>query len=56
MINKALIANHHPPIQMEKYTSLDQKGIVIAEYVWIDSEGNTRSKTRVSISPGTSMK
>jgi glutamine synthetase len=40
---------------MEKYTSLDQKGIVIAEYVWIDSEGSTRSKTRVSIYPGTSI-
>jgi glutamine synthetase len=33
--------------QVNNYTTLDQKGIVIAEYVWIDAEGNTRSKTRV---------
>jgi glutamine synthetase len=32
---------------VNNYTSLDQKGIVIAEYVWIDAEGNNRSKTRV---------
>lgn len=29
-----------------KYMSLDQKGTIIAEYVWIDSAGNTRSKSR----------
>lgn len=33
-----------------KYMSLDQKGSVIAEYIWIDSVGNTRSKSRVSFS------
>jgi glutamine synthetase len=32
---------------VNNYTNLDQKGIVIAEYVWIDAEGNNRSKTRV---------
>jgi glutamine synthetase len=31
---------------LKKYLELDQKNIVIAEYIWIDSEGNTRSKTR----------
>lgn len=31
---------------VNNYTTLDQKGIVIAEYVWIDAEGNNRSKTR----------
>jgi glutamine synthetase len=31
---------------VRQYTELDQKGIIIAEYIWIDSEGNTRSKTR----------
>jgi hypothetical protein len=33
--------------QLQKYLSLDQKGKVIAEYVWIDSTGGTRSKSRV---------
>jgi len=31
---------------LQKYLSLDQKGKVIAEYVWIDSTGGTRSKSR----------
>lgn len=30
-----------------KYMSLDQKGAVMAEYIWIDSNGGTRSKTKV---------
>jgi hypothetical protein len=34
-------------LQLQKYLSLDQKGKVIAEYVWIDSTGGTRSKSRV---------
>ena len=34
--------------QLNKYLKLDQKGQVIAEYVWIDSTGETRSKSRVS--------
>jgi len=29
-----------------KYMSLDQRGRVMAEYVWIDSCGGTRSKTK----------
>jgi hypothetical protein len=29
---------------------LEQKGNLIAEYIWIDAEGNTRSKSRVSLS------
>jgi hypothetical protein len=28
---------------------LDQRGSVIAEYVWIDANGGTRSKCKVSI-------
>ncbi|OAA77911.1 glutamine synthetase [Akanthomyces lecanii RCEF 1005] len=31
---------------LNKYLKLDQKGQVIAEYVWIDSTGETRSKSR----------
>jgi hypothetical protein len=33
---------------LNKYLKLDQKGNLMAEYVWIDAEGNTRSKSRVS--------
>ena len=33
--------------QLLKYMSLEQKGKVMAEYVWIDSCGGTRSKTKV---------
>lgn len=29
-----------------KYMKLEQKGNLIAEYIWIDAEGNTRSKSR----------
>ena len=31
-----------------KYMSLDQRGQVQAEYIWIDAVGGTRSKTKVS--------
>lgn len=31
-----------------KYMSLDQKGSVLAEYVWIDADSGLRSKTKVS--------
>lgn len=27
---------------------LDQKGQIMAEYVWVDADGETRSKSRVS--------
>lgn len=30
-----------------KYMSLDQRGHIQAEYVWVDSVGGTRSKTKV---------
>jgi len=39
------------PLQLQKYTNLDQKGNIIAEYIWIDAFGATRSKARVSQSP-----
>lgn len=32
-----------------KYMSLDQRGHVQAEYIWIDATGGCRSKTKVSI-------
>ena len=31
-----------------KYLKLGQKGKIIAEYVWVDAAGETRSKSRVS--------
>lgn len=34
-----------------KYMSLDQRGSVQAEYVWIDAVGGTRSKTKVRSHP-----
>ena len=33
--------------QVQKYAKLDQKGNVMAEYIWIDSDGGVRSKSRV---------
>lgn len=33
--------------QLMKYMNLDQRGRVQAEYIWIDSAGGTRSKTKV---------
>lgn len=35
--------------QLQKYLDLPQHGKVIAEYVWIDADGGTRSKSKVSI-------
>jgi glutamine synthetase len=35
-------------MQLQKYLSLDQKGSIIAEYVWIDGSGGIRSKSKVS--------
>jgi hypothetical protein len=32
-----------------KYLDLDQKGKVLAEYIWIDAVGGVRSKTKVGI-------
>lgn len=33
---------------MNKYLKLDQKGSIMAEYIWVDADGETRSKSRVS--------
>lgn len=32
-----------------KYMRLDQKGSIMAEYIWIDAFGATRSKSRVRL-------
>jgi glutamine synthetase len=34
---------------LNKYLKLDQKGSIMAEYVWVDANGETRSKSRVSL-------
>lgn len=54
-VSKA-IAHPQPPStlalttpQLQKYLDLPQHGKVIAEYVWIDADGGTRSKSKVSI-------
>lgn len=39
----SLISNHGI---LQKYMNLDQKGSAIAEYIWIDSTGGVRSKSR----------
>ncbi|CEJ93056.1 Putative Glutamine synthetase [[Torrubiella] hemipterigena] len=31
---------------LNKYLKLDQKGMIMAEYVWVDANGETRSKSR----------
>lgn len=36
-------------LQLNKYLKLDQKGSIMAEYVWVDANGETRSKSRVSL-------
>lgn len=36
-------------LQLQKYLRLDQKGSIMVEYIWIDSEGGVRSKSRVSL-------
>lgn len=33
--------------QLQKYLKLDQKGSVMAEYIWIDGSNGVRSKTKV---------
>lgn len=38
-----------------KYMSLDQRGHVQAEYVWIDAVGNCRCKTKTLAKPVTSV-
>ena len=34
------------PVVLDRYMSLPQNGMVQCEYVWIDADGKTRSKTR----------
>jgi len=36
-------------VQLKKYLDLPQKGSIIAEYIWIDASGGTRSKCKVSL-------
>lgn len=35
-------------LQLQKYLKLEQKGKVIAEYIWIDGSNGIRSKCKVS--------
>jgi len=35
--------------KLMKYMDLDQKGYVMAEYIWIDGRNGVRSKTKVRI-------
>ena len=37
------------PAHLAKYLELDQFGISIAEYIWIDADSNVRSKAMVSV-------
>lgn len=34
--------------QLAPFMALDQKGKIMAEYIWIDAEGGVRSKSRAS--------
>jgi hypothetical protein len=38
-------------LQLQKYMKLDQKGKVLAEYIWIDGSNGLRNKTKVSYCP-----
>lgn len=46
MANREILSSRTETLN--KYLKLDQKGKIMAEYVWIDSIGETRSKSRVS--------
>ena len=35
--------------QLMKYLKLDQKGSIMAEYIWIDGSNGVRSKSKVSL-------
>lgn len=39
-------AFHSNTVTLDKYLKLDQKGQIMAEYVWVDAKGETRSKSR----------
>jgi len=39
---------------LKKYLDLDQRGSVMAEYIWVDAENNVRAKTRTLTSKVTS--
>ncbi|KAK8089417.1 glutamine synthetase [Apiospora hydei] len=41
---------HHACFALMKYMKLDQKGNAMAEYIWIDSTGGVRSKSRTMTS------
>ncbi|KAI7778431.1 hypothetical protein LA080_002130 [Diaporthe eres] len=44
MATKAAVTSNAPALA--KYLELPQNGKIMAEYIWIDAEGNTRSKSR----------
>ncbi|PNP57496.1 hypothetical protein THARTR1_02494 [Trichoderma harzianum] len=45
MANREILSSRTETLN--KYLKLDQKGKIMAEYVWIDSTGETRSKSRL---------
>lgn len=45
MADNVFISN---TVNLAKYMKLDQKGKVLAEYIWIDGSNGLRNKTKVS--------
>jgi len=52
-MDSSIISNYG---NLEKYRALDQKGQIMAEYVWIDGSGGLRSKSRTIGKTVTSIK
>jgi len=52
-MDSSIISNYG---NLEKYRALDQKGNIMAEYVWIDGSGGLRSKSRTIAKKVTAIK